>query len=458
MVLKHPLSARRGGILCHLTSIPPGSIDRFIDFMNAAGLSLWQVLPLHPPDEHGSPYNGTSLFALDPTITELIEGHDEGFVDDDAELDGYDEFKVLNQHWLDDFVLFEIGRSRFGRNWARWPAAARDRAPDGLAELRSDEQMYEMVAARQWRADRCWSRLRRKVNAQGILLFGDMPLYPAYESADAWSRPELFLLDERRQAEFVAGVPPDYFSEAGQLWGNPIYDWAQSRAESYGWWLARLRRLLGLFDVVRIDHFRGLEAFWAIPADAKDARVGEWRKGPGHELLGVFRDALGDLPLVAEDLGIIDSAVNALRDDFELPGMKVLQFAFSGDRHNPHLPSAYVHNAVAYTGTHDNDTSEGWYASLDRETRGRVDSVIGVQGNAAWRMIETVYGSSAATAIAPLQDYLALGSGCRMNTPGTLDGNWAWRFEWDDVSESVAARIRTLAERTRRLPEKERAD
>jgi 4-alpha-glucanotransferase len=279
-----------------------------------------------------------------------------------------------------------------------------------------------------------------------------MPLYPAYESADVWSRPELFQLDEHLHPEFVAGVPPDYFSETGQLWGNPIYDWSRAQADNYAWWIARLRRLVHLFDVVRIDHFRGLESFWAVPAGAADARGGEWCPGPGAGLLSAIRDAFGNPPLVAEDLGIIDSAVEELRDAFDLPGTKVLQFAFDGASHNPHLPEAYPRNAVAYTGTHDNDTSVSWYASLDAESRARADRIIGSGGNVAWRMIRAVCASRAATAIAPLQDYLGLGAGHRMNTPGTRDGNWAWRFQWEDFPDEVAERVGILVAHSDRLP------
>jgi 4-alpha-glucanotransferase len=440
--MDHPFSSRRAGVLCHLSSIPSGTAERFFDFMTAAGLTIWQVLPLHPPDRHHSPYNGSSVFALNPSIAALGNGS--------GSEDEYQSFCDRNRHWLEDYALFEHACSGLGPDWRHWPEDVRRRTPKGVSRLRSEPEALALLQRRQFEAERCWQALKRQANERDILLFGDMPLYPAYESADVWTFPHLFALKPDLSEKWVAGVPPDYFSATGQLWGNPIYDWQVLEDEGFRWWIRRLERLLALFDVVRLDHFRGLSAYWAVPAGAADARSGAWRPGPGHKLLDAL-SSCANVALVAEDLGVIDEEVEKLRDDFALPGMRVLQFAFSGDRKNPHLPGRYPAHSVAYTGTHDNDTSAGWYAHLEGPTRVLVDKVIGSKGPAAWRMVQTVFGSAANTAMVPMQDLLGLGSEHRMNTPGTRHGNWQWQLDWSAVPDRLSGDVRRLIARTGRL-------
>ncbi|HEY6597812.1 MAG TPA: 4-alpha-glucanotransferase, partial [Pseudomonadales bacterium] len=290
--------------------------------------------------------------------------------------------------------------------------------------------------------------LRREAAARGVLLFGDLPLYPAYESADVWAHPEIFLLDEAQRPRLVAGVPPDYFSATGQLWGNPIYAWDALAASHFAWWIERLESQLELFDLVRIDHFRGLQAYWGIPANADSARAGAWYAAPGAELLRALRQRFEPLAVVAEDLGVITPEVDALREAFGLPGMRVLQFAFSGDPDNPHLPANYRANTVAYTGTHDNDTTLGWYRSLEPAVASAVDRF--AVGAMPWALIEVLCRSAANTVIVPMQDLLGLDGRHRMNTPGVASGNWRWRFEWPQVDAELAPRVRTLLRATGR--------
>jgi 4-alpha-glucanotransferase len=324
------------------------------------------------------------------------------------------------------------------------------REPAALDRLRSERASYVDVVSQQLRAEQQMLTIRRAANDRGILIFGDMPLYPAYQSADVWAAPGLFELNDDFSLQLVAGVPPDYFSSTGQLWGNPVYDWPAMARDGFGWWIRRLERLFQLLDVVRIDHFRGLSAYWAVPAGAPDASSGEWRPGPAHDLLRAITRSIPEVGLVAEDLGSIDADVEALRDDFNLPGMRVLQFAFSGDPDNPHLPDNYPENSVAYTGTHDNDTSAGWYASLDGSVKRLVDTFVGRSADPVWRLLETTFSSRANTAIAPMQDFLSLDSSNRMNTPGTREGNWQWRLDSGQLTQDLASRIRALNERTGR--------
>jgi 4-alpha-glucanotransferase len=294
--------------------------------------------------------------------------------------------------------------------------------------------------------------VRRAASDRCILLLGDMPLYPALTSADVWSNRRFFQLEPDGQPAAVAGVPPDYFSATGQLWGNPLYDWEALAQDGFRWWIARLRAQLALFDVVRIDHFRGLEAYWSVPAGAENAIGGRWCRAPGHALLEAVRTAFPNMPMVAEDLGIITPEVEQLRDAFGLPGMRVLQFAFSGDPANPHLPEHYVPHTLAYSGTHDNDTTLGWYRSLDDASRAAVDRYLGGAPDLPWTMIERLFASCANSAIVPLQDYLALDARARMNTPGVADGNWRWRFEHGALTPALARRIRTAVVAAGRQP------
>lgn len=445
---EHPFSERRAGVLCHPSSLPArersGLLDAarwFLDFLVDAGLSVWQILPLNPADRHGSPYHSDSLRALD---AHLLLGP--------QTLAEPPSARIPEPGWLRDFALYRVLTEQLGKDWTRWPAPLRDRDADALERvLRSHGKRLGRTVAEQQAAADTWRGIRRAARARGVLLFGDMPLYPAHHSADVWAAPQNFLLDAHGRPLRRAGVPPDYFSEAGQLWGNPVYDWERLRADGFAWWLDRMRHELALHDVVRIDHFRGLAAFWTVPPDATDARAGAWTPAPGRELLGTLRSALGGLPLVAEDLGYITDDVLELRDAFDLPGMRVLQFAFSGDPGNPHLPEHYPTNAVGYTGTHDNDTLVGWYGSLDERTRAWADALAAGRGPMPRALVRVLLESPVDTAIVPLQDFLGLGGAHRMNTPGRATGNWRWCFERTDLDDDLAARIRADVSSTGRL-------
>jgi 4-alpha-glucanotransferase len=450
-------------VLCHVTSLPgpegSGTLGeeafRFIDFMSAAGLSIWQVLPLNPPDPHGSPYQSTSLSACSPL---LIDGSElERAGGRAAWLHGressYAEFRRVSAAWLEDYACFTVAGRIHAAAWFRWPAPLRDRDPQALSEFaRRHAAAVEEICIEQFVVFEQWQRVRRAANDRGILLLGDLPLYPALASADVWSNRRFFQLDPDGRPAAVAGVPPDYFSATGQLWGNPLYDWDALARDGFRWWIARLRAQLALFDVVRIDHFRGLEAYWSVPAGAPDAIGGRWCKAPGQTLLDAIRAEFPSMPMVAEDLGIITPEVEVLRDAFGLPGMRVLQFAFSGDPANPHLLEHHVPHALAYSGTHDNDTTLGWYRSLDDTARSAVDRYLGGAPELPWAMIERLFASRANSAIVPLQDYLALDGRARMNTPGVADGNWRWRFARGVLTPALARRIRTAVVAADRQP------
>lgn len=418
---------RRAGVLLHPTSLPGGNLacaPEFLDCLGAAGMSVWQMLPLGPPGADGSPYFGDSAFA----------GH-AGLVAAADRLPGgarsLDAFAAQHAYWLDDYALFAaLGAEQGGAPWWTWPVPLRDREPGALvlARRRLTEPVRRLVAG-QHAFDCAWQVLRAQAGERGVLLFGDVPIYVAPHSADVWAHRELFSLDEAGRMDAVAGVPPDYFALDGQHWGNPTYRWERHAASGYRWWIERLRVQLGRFDLLRLDHFRGLEAYWEIPAGAMTARAGRWVSGPGAGLLEAARAALGRLPLVAEDLGVITAEVERLRESFGLPGMRVLQFGFDGSPANPHLPHNYPNRCVAYTGTHDNDTAAGWFASLDAVTRGSVTAYLGCAADeVVAAMVSAVLGSRAGLAVVPAQDLLGLGSDARMNVPGRVGGNWAWRL------------------------------
>ncbi len=495
------IGARASGILLHPTSLPgPGVGDlgeqafRFVDWLAAAEQSLWQVLPLVAVNEGGSPYNALSAFAGNPLLISPAELHLHGLLPaeaaaapdlndddldfaavarwkdevvraahallaDDEELRAdFAAYRAEEASWLDDYALFRALREAHGGAcWAEWPAPLRERHPNALEEAR--HQLFvdiERHAYAQYLFDLQWSAVRRHAHEQDIRIVGDVPIFVAYDSADVWAHPELFELDEGLRPTVVSGVPPDYFSKTGQRWGNPLYRWDVLEKTGYRWWIDRFRRTLQMVDVVRVDHFRGFESYWEVPAEEETAIKGEWRPGPGRRLFDAVRGELHELPLVAEDLGIITEEVEALRDDLNLPGMRVLQFAFGGDDpENPHLPRNYVHNAVAYTGTHDNDTVLGWYADTGREERNAVDELTGGGREMHWRLIETVLQSEAGWAIVPLQDVLGLGGQARMNTPGVPEGNWAWRLRAGELTPELAQRLAELVRNTGRAPGRE---
>ncbi len=394
---------RGSGVLLHAASLPGGRLGpaalRFVDWLAEAGQTWWQVLPLGPPDETGSPYNARSAFAGWPGL----------LADPGAEVDPAEEHAFLERN------------AAWAQGWAAFAG------PGAIAD--------------QVRFDREWGALRAHAAARGVRILGDMPLYVAAGSADVRGAPGLFRSDLR------AGVPPDYFAADGQLWGNPTYRWDRMAADGYAWWVARIARQLDLADAVRLDHFRGLVAWWGVPRGARTATAGTWRRGPGAGPVLAARAALGrDVPLVAEDLGLITPAVERLRDRLGLPGMRVLQFAFDGGAQNPHLPQNHPERSVAYTGTHDNDTTRGWWEQAEEWLRERVREVMRERGawddDPVWGMVRLTLGSPARCAIVPMQDLLGLGSGARMNTPGVRDGNWAWRVREEDLTDALAERLR----------------
>jgi 4-alpha-glucanotransferase len=480
------LAARRAGVLLHPTSLPGAGPNgtlgaeawRFVDWLAAGGFSVWQTLPIGPVDAYGSPYCQRSTCAgfprlLDAThlesLRELPRGVDLGAAGV-ARDDAYRSFALAasaeHRSALAAFVrrerrrmlpygLFELCSARFGAApWWDWPAPFRDRSRGHLLELLAEaKDAFRAVVFEQYLFDLEWMALKRYANDRGVYLFGDLPFYVDQNSVDVWSNRDLFALDASGRPREVAGVPPDYFNENGQLWGNPLYDWDAMQRSGFDWWLARIEAQLERFDLVRIDHFRALESYWAVPAIAKTAREGEWRKGRGDELLTALRAKHGELPLVAEDLGIITDEVRALRDRFDLPGMVVAQFAFDGKADNPHLPANHVPRSVAYTGTHDNDTTVGWYAGLGDAGRDGVGRALHLSGSPRVPefLIDAVYDSAAQLTVVPMQDLLGLGGESRMNTPGTVAGNWRWRFRWDQIDPDLVALSRARARRSGRL-------
>ncbi len=480
------IDRRRAGLLLHISSLPgpfPCGVlgeeaARFVDALAAAGFSVWQFLPLGPTHGSHSPYESASSFAGNPRFVDLREAVGRGWLADGAlPPDGSSEaaleraraaaaagfwraaesdealaaevraFRQEHAEWLEDFALFSALKRHFqGRPWWRWPQPLRDRDPEALqAAAREHRELVRQAVFEQYLFHRQWARLKRHAETRGVRLFGDIPIYAAHDSADVWSHRELFTLDEAGRCLEVAGVPPDYFSKRGQRWGNPLYRWQALEARGFDWWVARVRVQQTRMHILRIDHFRGLEAYWAIPADAPDGRRGEWRKAPGAALLNTLREHLGRLPLVAEDLGLITPEVTALLERFGLPGMKVLQFAFDGMPDNPYLPARIEENSVVYTGTHDNDTTLGWFRALDGATRARVlEQTGGTAEDMPWPLIRAALETRALLAVIPMQDILALGSEARFNTPGTSRGNWRWRLASLDGLDAAWNRAREL--------------
>lgn len=484
---QHPIEVRRrAGVLLHPTSLPGGSGSgdlgpaafHFIDFMLDCGLSVWQVLPLGPTHEDRSPYQTTSVHAGAPELISLDLLYRWGWLDAAPESDPADpeayrleclrqartgferhagegeqaalrEFIDSHMAWLPDFACYQVIKDTHdGQAWVDWPAPLRDRQPQALEAFRAGHgEAIEQVMFEQFVFFRQWHDLRRYANERDILLFGDIPIFVAHDSADVWANREAFLLQQDGHPQVVAGVPPDYFSETGQRWGNPLYDWQQMAGNGYGWWWERIHTQRDLFDLIRIDHFRGFEAYWEIPAESETAIDGHWVQGPGTDFFERMLERFGDLPLVAEDLGTIDEAVERLRDAFHLPGMKILQFAFGGGADNPYLPHNHVPLSLVYTGTHDNDTTLGWHQSLDAPAR---EHLLAYLGEAAtdmpWALNRAAMASVAWLSVVPLQDWLGLDGSHRMNQPGVREGNWQWRFEWDWIDADLPGRIRALLE------------
>lgn len=447
-------ATRRAGVLLHVTSLPSRRLDddalRWLDFMAASGLSLWQLLPLVIPDANGSPYQSASAFATNPQLLP----HEAGPVNHSE----FEEYCVREAYWLDDFALFQVLKQRFGQeSWVSWPDPFRNRDPAALRRARSlDAVEIVEIMQQQFRLDQAWRRIREHAAGLGIELFGDIPIFVAHDSADTWSRPDNFLLDEEGRSTHVTGVPPDYFAEFGQRWGNPHYRWDRMQEDGFAWWIARMQRQFEFFDLVRIDHFRGLVAVWMIEAECETAVDGYWQETPGDALLATLADRFPSLPVVAEDLGVITEQVRELRRKYGLPGMSVLQFAFDHFDDNPHKPANITPDCVVYTGTHDNDTSTGWFSGLQPGEKDFVFQVLGVPPteDIAPLMIETAMHSPAGRAVVPLQDFLGLGREARMNTPGLSEGNWRWKFEWDMLPAQLPDRIRSVISASGRLHER----
>lgn len=444
-------ATRQAGILLHPTSLPGGHItataSEWLDFLSAAGVSVWQVLPIGVPQGGGSPYLCDSAFAINPSL----------FADCTYQpsAERLSAFRAEQAFWLESYCQFAVLKAHFDHApWFDWPAALRDRETIALDEFCAiHREQIDETARQQCRLFDLWVGVRKEANQRGIAVFGDMPIFVAHDSADVWAHRDYFKLNEQGQPDVVAGVPPDYFSETGQRWGNPHYDWAELQTKQFDWWVERMKIHFSWFDLVRIDHFRGLEAVWEIDAACPTAIEGRWVKVPGEALLQTFRDVVGNMPLVAEDLGVITPEVNALREQFHLPGMGVVQFSFDAFEDNPHKPVNMTPSTVAYTGTHDNDTTAGWFNSLDEQTRAYVMQQLGIENpqDIVTTMIDTVLGSQANLAVIPLQDLLGLGTEARMNTPGTTENNWQWQAQAADLTAELAAETRQRIEASGRL-------
>ncbi|MDR7089598.1 MULTISPECIES: 4-alpha-glucanotransferase [Cellvibrio] len=503
MADKSPLFQRRtAGVLLHPTSLPCsetcwgennkkafGTLGKdayyFIDLVAQAGLTIWQMLPTGPTQADMSPYQSISAHAGNPDLISLDSLFEKGWITagdmqsvgekslSHARQQGaisfhkyieseagastrqlFQNFCSQQNYWLDDFALFSALRTEFnGSSWNTWPWDLRKRNSKALEKIRTQlKAAIDTVLFEQFAFFSQWQALKQYANEKGVSLFGDMPIFVGHDSADVWAQQHYFQLDEEGNPLTVAGVPPDYFSETGQHWGNPHYAWEVMAADGFQWWLARLRTQLQLFDLIRIDHFRGFEAYWEIPGKSHDARLGKWVKAPGEAFLQACFEAYPGLPLVAENLGVITDEVEALRNQFELPGMLVLQFAFDGNTSNPHLPHNHTRNDVIYTGTHDNDTTVGWFATLSDANRQQVKQYcFNSADEMPWLLIEAALASVGRMAIIPMQDFLELDGGHRMNMPGTTDKNWVWTFSWDQVDPTLAERIRQLLTTYNRL-------
>ncbi|MFK8031852.1 MAG: 4-alpha-glucanotransferase [Gammaproteobacteria bacterium] len=494
---------RAAGVCLHITALPGdhgiGSLGeqalKFVDSLSAMGMSVWQFLPLGPTAYADSPYQPLSIYAGNPMLIDLELLHQDGLVTteqlepfthlarsrvdfsrliplkkrllDDVSIDfasrasaslrlEWEAFLAKHEtQWLNDFASFQVLKSQHeGLPWPQWPDRFRRRTPAAMQALQqSAAKELHSVKLSQFLFYRQWLKIREYANSKGIAMFGDIPIYLALDSADVWQQPELVQIDCDGKPDQVAGVPPDYFSEHGQLWGNPVYDWSYHQAQNYQWWIERIRQQLTQVDIVRLDHFRAFESYWSIPEGAETAKEGDWMKGPGDELFTSLKGALGQLPLVAEDLGLITDDVRALLSRLGFPGMQVLQFMVDQPGFDCNQILA---NSVCYSGTHDNDTTRGWYDERRQEEGGGdfERMVLGNIGGSADNVVDTLirlaYDSEAQLVITPMQDVLGLGSEARYNTPGTTQGNWQWRMTADELTEPAIERMREHAIRTGR--------
>ncbi len=492
---------RASGILLHPTSLPGIGIGelgqsayRFIDWLAIAKQRRWQIMPLGPTSYGDSPYAGLSALAGNPLLISLQQLVDRGLLAQ-ADLDGAPDFPthsvdygpviqwkmaILQQaytnfsasapakergtfeafhndhsRWLDNYALFAaLKEAHGGAPWNKWDRSIAQREPAALAEWQAklaDGVRFQQFL--QWIFFDQWLAVKRYANQRDIQIIGDIPIFVAYDSADVWANPDLFYLDPDGKPTVVAGVPPDYFSATGQLWGNPLYRWDALERRGFDWWIERFRLTLTLVDIVRLDHFRGFEAYWEVPASEETAINGKWVKGPGTALFDAVRSSLGPIPIIAEDLGLITPEVEHLRDEQSFPGMAVLQFAWGSGADNNYLPHNYHRNLMAYTGTHDNDTTLGWWNTLDETARAHVQRYLSTHGdNVAWDMIRAALMSVADTAIVPLQDVLNLGSEARMNMPGRPGGNWSWRLVPEQLTSELAYKLAFVTELYGRVP------
>ena len=489
---------RSSGVLLHPTSLPGrfgiGDLGapayRFVDFLEESQQTLWQILPLGPTGHGNSPYMAYSAMAGNPLLINLETLHGAGLLSeadlaltlsfDESAVDyeavksfkmtrlrsaaknfkhvadkettaEFQRFCTKNDDWLEDYCLFmSLKEANDGASWTQWENGLVHRHPTALAQAKVDlaEEIHFQTFI-QFEFYRQWLAIKEYANARGIQIVGDMPIYVAHDSADVWARPENFRLDEHTlNPTVVAGVPPDYFSETGQLWGNPIYNWEAIEANGFAWWLQRIQCLLSQVDIIRIDHFRAFAAYWEVPADHDTAMNGQWIDAPGTAFFETVARKLGKLPFLAEDLGLIDQPVEELRDRFDFPGMKILQFAFGGDQTNPYLPFNVSPNFVIYTGTHDNDTTLGWFSQASAYEKQRLTDYVGALNptNVHWAMIRLAMASRANQAVTPLQDLMGLGGDARMNTPGVGEGNWTWRYSESMLTPVICERLKQMSE------------
>jgi 4-alpha-glucanotransferase len=500
--------SRASGILLHPTSFPSrfgiGDLGseayKFVDFLKESGQQLWQVLPLGPTGFGNSPYLCYSAMAGNPLLISPEKLRDYGLLTDEdlqtfpefptdkVDYDGvreakssllkkacqnfkdnaseeekavYEEFGATKGFWLNDYALFmAIKDAHEGASWHTWDEAIARRQTAALDEWQqrlTDEIYYHKYL--QFEFFRQWADLKKYANDNGVQIFGDLAIYVAHDSADVWANPSIFCLDgETGEASLMAGVPPDYFSETGQLWGNPVYRWERLQQENFHWWVLRIQSILDYVDLIRIDHFRGLQSFWAVPQGETTAINGQWVDAPGEELFELLNEKLGQLPFIAEDLGLITHEVEALRDKFGFPGMKILHFAFDSGPENPYLPYNYKGSQwVVYTGTHDNNTTVGWFEERSDDAKERVTSFLGCTSELGihWDLIRLAMSSVAIYALFPLQDILGLGDEAKMNKPGTAESNWAWRYRSEMLTQEVGDRLKSMTEIYGRLPETE---
>lgn len=499
---------RAAGILLHPTSLPGkfgvGDLGHeaynFVNFLEAAGQKLWQVFPLGPTGYGDSPYQCFSAFAGNPLLVSPEKLHESGFLsnDDIADIPGTDpsfvdfgsvinykksllkkafekfksngngfeeafaQFSRENSVWLEDFALFMAAKDYHGgKLWTEWDKGLVIREGKALNEWKeklADDILYHKFV--QFQFFHQWKELKKYANGKGIKIIGDMPIFIAYDSADLWANKKYFTVDKEGKLEFVAGVPPDYFSATGQLWGNPLYRWNEMEKDGFLWWRQRIEQALDMVDIIRIDHFRGFDAYWEIPGDAPTAETGKWVKAPGDKLFGSLRNHLGETPIIAEDLGVITKSVEKLRDQFDFPGMKILQFAFGTDMERKFLPHNYPRNCVVYTGSHDNDTTKGYFDKVKHENNdiySHTQRYLDYYGDdIVGKLITLAYSSVADIVIIPMQDILNLDGEARMNFPGKLGGNWNWRFKWEQVPPDLAGKYKELALLYERPPKPEK--